>query len=445
MLSGTVRMTSQISPHEVFAKCGRPQTSSTAARPMPMTACTTCLVRGLTRPPSKISVRTRPTRRQGRVAEPLPSRTRDRRAVGGCAGRPPGCGRRSAPPSPADAAPPPVACEAWARIAARLARGVPAHVDAVGDVGAGREGPLERRGVELLGEPVDAPDRPQRPHDACRAAPSPRAPAGSRRARRPAPRPRAPGRGRGGRTRRSRRRRAARRRAPCAAAPPAARRPRRPGPGRTGWRRAGRARARARCRCRRSRATRPARRRGRRPSAAPPRSRRSPRPPSRRISAAASPAPPSVASTRTTRWPAAAARAIVPAVSSASSSGWAWNATIVGDIGAHPPAWQAGALVKVAMLTDCYPPRLGGIESQVRDLSAPARARRARGRGVHGDDRPGRRARRCADHRRRRRHGAPARDPAAGRHPGQPVRARGGAPPPRRRRLRRRARAPRAS
>ena len=26
-------------------------------------------------------------------------------------------------------------------------------------------------------------------------------------------------------------------------------------------------------------------------------------------------------------------------------------------------------LVKVAMLTDCYPPRLGGIESQVRDLS----------------------------------------------------------------------------
>jgi glycogen synthase len=27
------------------------------------------------------------------------------------------------------------------------------------------------------------------------------------------------------------------------------------------------------------------------------------------------------------------------------------------------------ALVKVAMLTDCYPPRLGGIESQVRDLS----------------------------------------------------------------------------
>ena len=25
--------------------------------------------------------------------------------------------------------------------------------------------------------------------------------------------------------------------------------------------------------------------------------------------------------------------------------------------------------MKVAMLTDCYPPRLGGIESQVRDLS----------------------------------------------------------------------------
>ena len=45
--------------------------------------------------------------------------------------------------------------------------------------------------------------------------------------------------------------------------------------------------------------------------------------------AAASPAAPSVARTRTTRCPSAAARAIVPAVRRASSSGWAWKATSV--------------------------------------------------------------------------------------------------------------------
>ena len=36
----------------------------------------------------------------------------------------------------------------------------------------------------------------------------------------------------------------------------------------------------------------------------------------------------------------------------------------------RPSSRMAGwSPVKVAMLTDCYPPRLGGIESQVRDLS----------------------------------------------------------------------------
>jgi hypothetical protein len=38
---------------------------------------------------------------------------------------------------------------------------------------------------------------------------------------------------------------------------------------------------------------------------------------------------PSVATTITTRWPAATAPARVPPVSSTSSSGWAWNATTV--------------------------------------------------------------------------------------------------------------------
>ena len=94
------------------------------------------------------------------------------------------------------------------------------------------------------------------------------------------------------------------------------------------------------------------------------------------------------------------------------------------DRGGHrrPSSRMAGCgLVKVAMLTDCYPPRLGGIESQVRDLSRQlVRAGHevevfTATTGPDGE-------RQGATHRRRRRHGAPARDPAAGRHPGQPVR-----------------------
>ena len=95
------------------------------------------------------------------------------------------------------------------------------------------------------------------------------------------------------------------------------------------------------------------------------------------------------------------------------------------------------------MLTDCYPPRLGGIESQVRDLSAPARARRARGRGVHRDRRPARRTRRCHD---RGDDGVTVHRlaiPLPGGIPVNPFAPPRGAAPARRGRLRRRARPPR--
>ena len=77
--------------------------------------------------------------------------------------------------------------------------------------------------------------------------------------------------------------------------------------------------------------------------------------------------------------------------------------------------------VKVALLSDCYLPRLGGIEVQTHDLAPPPRGPRARGRGVHGDPWRGRRDAR-GGHRRRRRPGPPARGPdalgAAGQPPG---------------------------
>ena len=84
----------------------------------------------------------------------------------------------------------------------------------------------------------------------------------------------------------------------------------------------------SRSRC--SRGTRPARRRGPRPSRSTPRCgagsaarRRRARP------GTGSPSSPRVAKTRTTRWPADAARASVPATPIDSSSGWAWKLTIV--------------------------------------------------------------------------------------------------------------------
>src|SRR5262249_41126139 len=56
---------------------------------------------------------------------------------------------------------------------------------------------------------------------------------------------------------------------------------------------------------------------------------------------------PRVATTRTTRWPSAAAFAMTPAVAMASSSGWAWNVTSVcgtaeSSRGAHPAGTAGG-------------------------------------------------------------------------------------------------------
>ena len=48
--------------------------------------------------------------------------------------------------------------------------------------------------------------------------------------------------------------------------------------------------------------------------------------------------------------------------------------------------------MKVALLSDCYLPRLGGIEVQVHDLAAPADEPRSPGRGLHRDPGPARRA-----------------------------------------------------
>src|SRR5437868_1545383 len=91
----------------------------------------------------------------------------------------------------------------------------------------------------------------------------------------------------------------------------------------------------------------------------------------------ASPRSPAVATTRTTRWPSEASMAMVPAVSRASSSGWAWKKTAVRDtLPAYLPGMQTRALmrrsrlgrVRILQVSDCYLPRLGGIEVQVADL-----------------------------------------------------------------------------
>src|SRR3954447_3675895 len=102
--------------------------------------------------------------------------------------------------------------------------------------------------------------------------------------------------------------------------------------------------------------------------------RRSPRRPSEMNSSDARPSLPSVATTTTTRCPSAAARASVPEVSSASSSGWAWKASRVRGIGSILSHARV-CVVKVALLSDCYLPRLGGIEVQVHDLAARLRER----------------------------------------------------------------------
>ena len=91
---------------------------------------------------------------------------------------------------------------------------------------------------------------------------------------------------------------------------------------------------------------------------------------------AASPASPPVATTSTTRCPSAAARASVPPVSNASSSGCAWNDTSVYGTATHLPGpGPTVALVRVAHVSDAYLPRLGGIEAAgARPRPAPAGA-----------------------------------------------------------------------
>lgn len=90
----------------------------------------------------------------------------------------------------------------------------------------------------------------------------------------------------------------------------------------------------------------------------------------------ANPAAPSVAITSTTRCPDAAALAMVPAVSKASSSGWAWQNTSV-RTDTLSSTWLPrvltsvpyGHLVRIAHVTDCFAPRTGGIETQVLGLA----------------------------------------------------------------------------
>ena len=152
----------------------------------------------------------------GRGHGTTPSRTRDRRRAGDAQE-----GRQGAVAGlPARAC----GCRAAAGRLRRvrphrrpLGPGVPAHVDPVGDLGAGGEGPLERRRVELVGEAVDPADRANRPHDGVAGHGRLEDPRACRRSRRPARRPRARARGRGGRSRRWRRRRGAGRPARCAA------------------------------------------------------------------------------------------------------------------------------------------------------------------------------------------------------------------------------------
>src|SRR6476661_9201225 len=125
----------------------------------------------------------------------------------------------------------------------------------------------------------------------------------------------------------------------------------------------------------------------------------------------ARPSSPSVATTTTTRWPSAAARAIVPEVSRASSSGCAWKARSVCGTVTHLGPWhsvfrEGGAPVR---LLPAPTGRDRGPDARPR--AAPAGGR-ARGRGLHGDPwRRGGDARRS--HGRRRCAGAPARGPDA--------------------------------
>ena len=104
--------------------------------------------------PSKMSVRTRSPRRRPRGRGTTPARRRGRRAAAGCAGTPPGCGRRRRGGGLRRVRP----------HRRPLGPGVPAHVDPVGDLGAGREGPLEADvGSNSGGEPVDPADEPRSP------------------------------------------------------------------------------------------------------------------------------------------------------------------------------------------------------------------------------------------------------------------------------------------
>ena len=129
-----------------------------------MTVCRTCAGARAHRSPSKMSVRTGSPGGQGGVAEPLPpeheivDRSRDAQE-----------GRQGAVARLAAVA---HGCRAAAGRLRRvrphrrpLGPGEPAHVDPVGDLGPGGEGPLERRRVELGGEAVDPAQRPHRPHD----------------------------------------------------------------------------------------------------------------------------------------------------------------------------------------------------------------------------------------------------------------------------------------
>src|SRR4029453_2752450 len=74
--------------------------------------------------------------------------------------------------------------------------------------------------------------------------------------------------------------------------------------------------------------------------------RRSPRgSPSASTPGTTSPCSPRVATTRVTRWPSAAAFAMVPPVWIDSSSGWAWKQTSEATSGDRPRGPQAGDLV----------------------------------------------------------------------------------------------------
>ena len=340
-LGGTVRMTSQMSPHVVFAKYGSPQTRRAAASPSPMTPWSDLPRARAHASPSKIVGAQGPPLRERRVAEPLPPEDEivegpgdpqegREGPVAGLAARPDGC--RATPGRLGRVRP----------HRRPLGRRVAPDVDPVGDLGACGEGALEGGRVELLGEPVD-PSQPRARPARCvslgtvasstRAVPASRAAQGADLVDAHVVPVAVPSVGVVAEEQVG---------TLCAQdAPPAVQRPPRRGarqnrdtPGQVGL--------------------------GLRAAPAvgvpdpldagdPQRDRRGPRlreparprAPSDRRSSAARPAPPSVARTSTTRWPAAARLAMVPAVSRASSSGCAWNATIVRVIEAHPVAWHA--------------------------------------------------------------------------------------------------------